>query len=160
MESEFILAMTFIKSICLISYLLAAKQASLRVVAFSPAAFPRSIPLSTRGTATRYNSPDTDGKAFPSTLQQLTSLSSTLTKEADIISANAGDDDEEEGVLLPSEPKDDRINVVLVTGFESFNRELYYEAGRLLPPECKINLKGMRFVLQYVLCVCRCFAHR
>eukprot|EP00804_Cyclotella_cryptica_P016326 CCRYP_009901-RA/>CCRYP_009901-RA protein AED:0.09 eAED:0.09 QI:132/1/1/1/0.94/0.88/18/1271/1454 len=35
----------------------------------------------------------------------------------------------------------DAVNVVLVTGFESFNRDLYEKAGALLPPECKINLK-------------------
>jgi len=43
--------------------------------------------------------------------------------------ANRGDDNE------------NGVNVVLVTGFESFNRELYEEAGRLLPKECKINLQ-------------------
>ena len=38
---------------------------------------------------------------------------------------------------------DDAVNVVLVTGFESFNRDLYEEAGRMLPKECEINLKGV-----------------
>jgi len=35
------------------------------------------------------------------------------------------------------------VNVVLVTGFESFNRELYEEAGKLLPKELNVNLQGM-----------------
>lgn len=38
---------------------------------------------------------------------------------------------------------DDAVNVVLVTGFESFNRDLYEEAGRMLPKECEISLKGV-----------------
>lgn len=46
---------------------------------------------------------------------------------------------EESTVLL--KPDDSAVNVVLITGFESFNRDLYEEAGRLLPPECKINLE-------------------
>ena len=46
----------------------------------------------------------------------------------------------EESTVLPKQD-DSVVNVVLITGFESFNRDLYEEAGRLLPPECKINLK-------------------
>ena len=46
----------------------------------------------------------------------------------------------EESTVL-SKQDDNPVNVVLITGFESFNRDLYEEAGRLLPPECKINLK-------------------
>ena len=42
---------------------------------------------------------------------------------------------------------DDAVNVVLVTGFESFNRDLYEEAGRMLPKECEINLKGVSSLL-------------
>ena len=41
----------------------------------------------------------------------------------------------------------DTVNVVLVTGFESFNRDLYEKAGALLPPECKINLQGNVFCI-------------
>lgn len=46
----------------------------------------------------------------------------------------------EESAILPKQD-DSGVNVVLITGFESFNRYLYEEAGRLLPPECKVNLK-------------------
>lgn len=35
-----------------------------------------------------------------------------------------------------------QVNIVLVTGFESFNRDLYKEAGKLLPRELDVNLKG------------------
>ncbi len=38
--------------------------------------------------------------------------------------------------------KDDTtVNVVLTTGFESFNRDLYQKAGKLLPPQLNINLQ-------------------
>jgi len=60
----------------------------------------------------------------PITRYKTTLLSTTISKE--------------ESTVLP---KQDSVNVVLITGFESFNRDLYEEAGRLLPPECKINLK-------------------
>jgi len=46
----------------------------------------------------------------------------------------------EESTVLPKQD-DSVVNVVLITGFESFNRDLYEEAGRLLPTECKINLE-------------------
>jgi len=48
---------------------------------------------------------------------------------------------EESTVTSYPKQNDSVVNVVLITGFESFNRDLYEEAGRLLPPECKINLK-------------------
>ena len=54
----------------------------------------------------------------PITIYKTTLLSTTITKE--------------ESTVLP---KQDSVNVVLITGFESFNRDLYEEAGRLLPPE-------------------------
>ena len=37
----------------------------------------------------------------------------------------------------------EQVNIVLVTGFESFNRDLYKEAGKLLPRELDVNLRGM-----------------
>jgi magnesium chelatase subunit H len=33
------------------------------------------------------------------------------------------------------------VNVVLTTGFESFNRDLYQKAGQLLPPQLNVNLQ-------------------
>jgi len=62
----------------------------------------------------------------PITRYTTTLLSTTISKE--------------ESTVL-SKQDDNPVNVVLITGFESFNRDLYEEAGRLLPPECKINLK-------------------
>ena len=62
----------------------------------------------------------------PITRYKTTLLSTTISKE-------------ESTVLLKQDAS--AVNVVLITGFESFNRDLYEEAGRLLPPECKINLK-------------------
>ena len=62
----------------------------------------------------------------PITRYKTTLLSTTISKE--------------ESTVLPKQD-DSVVNVVLITGFESFNRDLYEEAGRLLPPECKINLK-------------------
>jgi hypothetical protein len=41
------------------------------------------------------------------------------------------------------QPRDEeKVNIVLVTGFESFNRDLYEKAGGLLPKEFGVNLKG------------------
>mmetsp|Transcript_33214 Transcript_33214/g.67944 ORF Transcript_33214/g.67944 Transcript_33214/m.67944 type:complete len:1449 (+) Transcript_33214:144-4490(+) len=37
--------------------------------------------------------------------------------------------------------RSDSVNVVLVTGFESFNRDLYEQAGAIVPVECKLNLQ-------------------
>ena len=37
---------------------------------------------------------------------------------------------------------DNQVGIVLVTGFESFNRDLYEKAGKLLPEEFGVNLKG------------------
>ncbi|KAL7541039.1 hypothetical protein ACHAXR_010578, partial [Thalassiosira sp. AJA248-18] len=70
-------------------------------------------------------------------------LSSTLVKEADVTTTNNNNSDDENSSSPNVDKNEDNgaVNVVLVTGFESFNRELYEEAGRLLPTECKINLK-------------------
>jgi hypothetical protein len=38
--------------------------------------------------------------------------------------------------------EENMVRLVLVTGFESFNRDLYEKAGALLPPECRIHLDG------------------
>ena len=73
-------------------------------------------------------------------LSKWTSLFSTLVSEIDnkrTIESKPLDDNPE-----PGEDDGDSVNVVLVTGFESFNRDLYEKAGALLPSECKINLKG------------------
>lgn len=75
-------------------------------------------------------------------------LHSTLDKVDNTIAAN---NNEKNSFSPDPDPNDededtsDAVNVVLVTGFESFNRDLYEEAGRLLPPECKVNLKGTLF---------------
>ena len=81
---------------------------------------------------------------------------------------NIVDDREEEISSLPKAPIQDNnsgrdenengsgdvvVNVVLVTGFESFNRDLYEEAGRLLPPECKVNLKGKYYTNIIFTCI-------
>jgi hypothetical protein len=53
--------------------------------------------------------------------------------------------------LHPNEQQD-RVNIVLVTGFESFNRDLYERAGWLLPREMGVNLQGwfgLLFVVPY-----------
>ena len=65
-------------------------------------------------------------------IQDENSTSSSTLKKSSSPNSNNGDKSEDGGV-----------NVVLVTGFESFNRDLYTEAGKLLPEECKVNLKGM-----------------
>lgn len=44
--------------------------------------------------------------------------------------------------LHSNEEQGHRVNIVLVTGFESFNRDMYKEAGMLLPKEFGVNLKG------------------
>ena len=65
----------------------------------------------------------------------------------DIVTTATTNRDNEEFSLLAIDTDNDNdadtVDVVLVTGFESFNRDLYEEAGRLLSPECKVNLKGM-----------------
>ena len=86
------------------------------------------------------------------------SLRSTISKEEDTAVVTTNEDGNDENSTPPVTPistngntikntdiNDDNsiVNVVLVTGFESFNRELYTEAGKSLPPELrnKINLK-------------------
>jgi hypothetical protein len=58
----------------------------------------------------------------------------------------------EEDVDLHPNEQQDRVNIVLVTGFESFNRDLYERAGWLLPHEMGVNLQGwfgLLFVVPY-----------
>lgn len=140
--------MAFIKFACLLTSILSNQAPSPFVGAFSPAlhdsiigiAGPAGEPtLFPKGSRRRAG----DNKSW-------LSLPSTLIKEVDVTSANNADDDNnnDDVEFSPTPPKnnnkddDATVNVVLVTGFESFNRDLYEEAGRLLPPECKINLKG------------------
>jgi len=113
-----------IKLVCLLPHLLPSEPTSF-VGAFSPSALPARITASQLGIRRR----------TPFILQ-----SSTLSREADVTAINNADDDGDNS-SSPDNGDDDAVNVVLVTGFESFNRQLYEEAGRLLPPECKINLK-------------------
>ena len=87
--------------------------------------------------------------AVDSTPSCITALQSTISKdEAELI--NIQDENSTSTFKKSSSPnsnngdksEDGGVNVVLVTGFESFNRDLYTEAGKL-PEECKVNLKGM-----------------
>ena len=49
------------------------------------------------------------------------------------------------------EDNENQVNIVLVTGFESFNRDLYEKAGKLLPEEFGVNLKGACYWYLYCL---------
>jgi hypothetical protein len=90
--------------------------------------------------------------AVDSTPSCITALQSTISKEeAGLINIQDENSTSSSTFKKSSSPnsnngnksEDGGVNVVLVTGFESFNRDLYTEAGKLLPEECKINLKGM-----------------
>ena len=71
-------------------------------------------------------------------------LYSTVTPEADAISSsfNNNDDDEnnDESQNHNANKQNDTINIVLTTGFESFNRDLYQKAGQLLPSPLLSNI--------------------
>lgn len=94
--------------------------------------------------------------AADSTPSCITALQSTISKEEEAALINIQDENSTSSSTLKksSSPNSDTgnkredggVNVVLVTGFESFNRDLYTEAGKLLPEECKINLTGMCLV--------------
>lgn len=90
--------------------------------------------------------------AVDSTPSCITALQSTISKdEAELINIQDENSTSSSTLKKSSSPnsnngdksEDGGVNVVLVTGFESFNRDLYTEAGKLLPEECKVNLKGM-----------------
>ena len=91
--------------------------------------------------------------AVDSTPSCITALQSTISKEeAGLINIQDENSTSPSNTFKKSsspnsnngnKSQDGGVNVVLVTGFESFNRDLYTEAGKLLPEECKVNLKGM-----------------
>lgn len=64
--------------------------------------------------------------------------------------ASITDNEQQHRSETPVQPHNDgyqprnnaKVNIVLVTGFESFNRDLYEKAGESLPKEFGVNLKG------------------
>jgi len=63
-------------------------------------------------------------------------LHSTLTPETEAVTTSFNYDDDN-GIEHDNDNDDggeDTVNIVLTTGFESFNRDLYQKAGQLLPP--------------------------
>lgn len=79
-------------------------------------------------------------EGFTATSLQGINRSSSHFSRATTILHTASLTADEQQVLEPTEQE--QVNIVLVTGFESFNRDLYKEAGRLLPKEFHVNLKG------------------
>ena len=64
-------------------------------------------------------------------------LHSTLTPETEAVTTSFNDDDDND-IEHDNDNDDgnkDTVNIVLTTGFESFNRDLYQKAGQLLPPQ-------------------------
>ena len=64
-------------------------------------------------------------------------------------------EDKQQSELLSTEKQghqDGRVNIVLVTGFESFNKDLYRKAGGLLSEEfdVNLNLKGEFSYLSWI----------
>ena len=77
----------------------------------------------------------------------ISQLGSTLTPDTDAIATsfndddNKDDDDEIETNPAENSPNNpNTVNIVLTTGFESFNRDLYQRAGQLLPPPLSQNI--------------------
>eukprot|EP00956_Cyclotella_meneghiniana_P034007 scaffold100848_cov37-Cyclotella_meneghiniana.AAC.2 len=66
--------------------------------------------------------------------------SAQFTRQS-IISHIASLTDDDIDIQRQDEKPAGQVNIVLVTGFESFNRDLYKEAGKLLPRELDVNLK-------------------
>eukprot|EP00984_Skeletonema_dohrnii_P026418 scaffold15775_cov74-Skeletonema_dohrnii-CCMP3373.AAC.2 len=75
-------------------------------------------------------------------------LHSTLTPETEAITTSFNDDDnddDDDDDIEHDNGKDDgnkdTVNIVLTTGFESFNRDLYQKAGQLLPPPLSSHIQ-------------------
>ncbi len=109
---------------------------SLKLAAATCWAF---APLPARDINTLHTLIDSSRKTFDFSFATFRPLAKTRILRIDQLFSTAFD---EPASAVNKENDSDAVNVVLVTGFESFNRDLYEQAGALLPVECKLNLQG------------------
>ncbi|KAL7468553.1 hypothetical protein ACHAXS_008781 [Conticribra weissflogii] len=108
---------------------------SLKLAAATCWAF---APLPARDINTLHTLIDSSRKTFDFSFATFRLLAKTRILRIDQLFSTAFD---EPASAVNKENDSDAVNVVLVTGFESFNRDLYEQAGALLPVECKLNLQ-------------------